>query len=135
MQVIIYTNENGNVSVCYPTGELPIEDVLVKDCPDHAIIVDDANLPQGKDEFFNAWRLVGSTVSINLAAAKELTKDRLRMEREPLLAEQDILFQRALESNLPTTTIVVEKQRLRDITTLADQATTLTELKELKAGA
>jgi hypothetical protein len=75
------------------------------------------------------------TIVINFTKAKSITKNRLRAERAPLLQAQDVAFQRALESNLPTTTIVAEKQRLRDITTLADQATTLTELKELKAGA
>jgi len=53
-QVIIYTNENGNVSVCYPTGELPIEEVLVKDCPEGAIIIDESSLPVD-NEYFNAW--------------------------------------------------------------------------------
>jgi len=61
-QVIIYTNDNGGVSVCIPTGELPIEQVLAKDCPAGAIIVDDSTLPT---EYFNAWELVNSTVVIN----------------------------------------------------------------------
>ena len=59
-QVIVYTNENGNVSVCYPSGELPIEDVLEKDCPEGAIIIDADTLPQDDGVFFNAWRLVGA---------------------------------------------------------------------------
>jgi len=42
---------------------------------------------------------------------------------------------RATEANQDTTAIVAEKQRLRDITQLADQATTLDELKAIKAGA
>jgi hypothetical protein len=53
----------------------------------------------------------------------------LRQERKSLLAEQDVLYQRALESNADTLSIVAEKQRLRDITNLADAATTLDELK------
>jgi hypothetical protein len=69
-QVIVYTNDNGNVSVCYPSGELPIEDVLAKDCPEGAMIIDADNLPQGDDDFFDAWRLVDGVVVVNLAAAK-----------------------------------------------------------------
>jgi len=61
-QVIIYTNDNGGVSVCTPTGELPIEQVLTKDCPAGAIIVDDSILP---NEYFNAWELVNGTVVVN----------------------------------------------------------------------
>jgi hypothetical protein len=42
------------------------------------------------------------------------------------------LFQRALETGADTAAIVAEKQRLRDITGLADTATTLEELKALE---
>ena len=72
-------------------------------------------------------------ITINFDKAKAITKDRLRAERTPLLQAQDVAFQRALESGADTTAIVAEKQRLRDITQLADQATTLDELKTLKA--
>ena len=72
-------------------------------------------------------------ITINFDKAVELTKKRLRAERTPLLASQDVAFQRALESGADTTAIVAEKQRLRDITTLADQATTLDELKKIQA--
>ena len=70
-------------------------------------------------------------ITINMNKAKAITKARLRAEREPLLAAQDVAFQRALESSADTTAIVVEKQRLRDITKLADAATTLDELKSI----
>jgi hypothetical protein len=73
-------------------------------------------------------------ITINLDKAKEITKERLRAERTPLLQAQDVAFQRALEEGADTAAIVAEKQRLRDITDLADQAETLDELKALKAG-
>lgn len=71
-------------------------------------------------------------ITINLDKAKSITKDKLRAERTPLLQAQDVAFQRALESGADTSAIVAEKQRLRDITTLADQATTLEELKAIE---
>ena len=74
-------------------------------------------------------------ITINLDKAKEITKERLREEREPLLAAQDVAFQRALETGADTSSIVAEKQRLRDIANLVDSATMLDELKALKAGA
>lgn len=132
-QVIIHTNNNGRVSMTIPTGELPIEQVLVKDCPTGAIIVNSDTLPNEHNEFFNAWELNGSTVTVNKSKAVEITKQRLRKEREPLLAAQDVLFQRALENNADTTAIVAEKQRLRDITDLATTALTLEQLKALTA--
>ena len=131
MQVIVFTNSDGSVSVCYPTGELTIEEVQAKDTPEGSVIVENDSLPNEHSEFFNAWELSGSTVSVNMDKAKELTKARLRIEREPLLAAQDVAFQRALESNSDTSSIVAEKQRLRDITKLADAATTLDELKAI----
>jgi len=70
---------------------------------------------------------MGIIVDIN--KAKEITKDRLREERKPLLEAQDVAFQRALESNADTSAIVAEKQRLRDITNQVDTMTTVEELK------
>jgi len=134
MKVIIYKNANENVLVCYPTGELPIENVLKKDCPEGAFIIDSSELPEEHNEFFNAWKLDNNNkVFVDINKAKEITKDRLRVERKPLLEVQDIAFQRALESNADTSAIVAEKQRLRDITTLVDTANTVEELKALEA--
>jgi hypothetical protein len=70
-------------------------------------------------------------ITINLDKAKSITKDRLRAERTPLLQAQDVAFQRALEEGSDTSLIVAEKQRLRDITKLVDEASTLQELKQV----
>ena len=70
-QVIIYTNSTNGVSVCVPTGELPIKEVLAKDCPAGAIIVDDSTLPQGDDAlFFDAWKLNGTEVTVDFPTAQ-----------------------------------------------------------------
>ena len=63
-QIIIFTNDNGGVSVTVPTGELPIEEVLAKDCPVGAIIVDDSELPTD-NTYFNAWELIDGKVVVN----------------------------------------------------------------------
>jgi hypothetical protein len=132
-QAIIFTNDNGGVSVCIPTGELPIEQVKDKDTPAGSIIVNTSDLPNQYNDFFNAWELNGSTVTVNKSKAVEITKKRLRAERTPLLAAQDVLFQRALETNADTTAIVAEKERLRDITDLATTSLTLEQLRALTA--
>jgi hypothetical protein len=131
-QVIIHSNDNGGVSVTVPTGEISIEAVLAKDCPKGAMIVEQSSLPNQHNDFFDCWELVDGKVEVSLAKAVEITKKRLRSEREPLLAAQDVAFQRALESGADTSAIVAEKQRLRDITNFS--ATTLDELRSLKAG-
>jgi len=71
-------------------------------------------------------------ITINLTKAKDITKDRLRADRKPLLEAQDILFMKAQESGADTTDIVAEKQRLRDITKQVDSCKTTDELKALK---
>jgi hypothetical protein len=131
-QVIIFTNDNGGVSVCIPTGEISIEAVQAKDTPAGSIIVDQDTLPNSDNDFFDAWELIDDKVEVSLAKATEITKKRLRSEREPLLQAQDVAFQRALEAGLPTTAIVAEKQRLRDVTSLADAETTLEGLRAIK---
>lgn len=133
-QVIIYTNDEGNLSVCMPSGELPIEQVLAKDCPASAnpIIVDKASLPWSDEDYRNSWEQSGNKVVVNFQKAIEQTKERLRFERKPLLESLDVQFQRALETGADTTSIVAEKQRLRDITQLTDAATTLDELRSIK---
>jgi hypothetical protein len=130
-QVIIFTNSNGGVSVCIPTGELDIHAVKAKDTPSTSIIVQDSELPQADNDFFNAWELVDGVVTVNLDKAKELTRSRLRAEREPLLAAQDVLYMRATEAGADTTAIVAEKQRLRDVTGLVDGCTSTAELRAL----
>jgi uncharacterized protein YdaT len=72
-------------------------------------------------------------ITINLSKAKEITKERLRGERKPLLEAQDVLFMKAQEDGADTSAIVTEKNRLRDITKLADSASTTDELKLIGA--
>ena len=68
-------------------------------------------------------------ITIDIEKAKEIVKEKLRLDRKPLLEAQDVLFQRALETGADTTDIVAEKQRLRDITNDVDAMTTEEELK------
>jgi len=68
-------------------------------------------------------------VTVNFTKAQNITKDRLREERKPLLEAQDIAYMKAQEAGEDITAIVTEKQRLRDITNTVDSMTTLDELK------
>ena len=83
-QAIIFVNEAGGVSVCTPTGELPIEQVLIKDCPTGAIIVDVASLPS-ESEYFNAWELVNGKVVIN-----ETKKQAIIDAKQALVAKKEL---------------------------------------------
>jgi len=68
-------------------------------------------------------------ITVNITKAKAITKDRLRVDRKPLLEAQDVLFMKAQEAGSSTTAIVTEKQRLRDITNQVDSMTTTDQLK------
>ena len=68
-------------------------------------------------------------MQVNFSKAQDITKDRLRVDRKPLLEAQDVLFMRAQEAGSDTSAIVTEKQRLRDITNQVDSMTTLDQLK------
>jgi len=134
-KVIVFTNENGGVSVCMPSNELPVEFIQGKDIPAgvQSFIIDASTLPETDNDFFSAWEQTNGVVSVNLTKAKEVTRQRLRVERVLLLAAQDVAFQRAIETGADTSAIVAEKQRLRDITKLPDACKTLDELRSIKA--
>ena len=52
--------------------------------------------------------------NIDMAKAKELHKDKIRLAREEKFKELDIEFQKALETGASTTDIVAKKNALRD---------------------
>lgn len=74
-------------------------------------------------------------IVINNEKAIEIAKEKIRVIREPKFKQLDLDFQRALETGSDTTLIVQEKQKLRDLTDLADDKTVeelLVILKELE---
>jgi len=68
-------------------------------------------------------------IQVNINKAKDITKDRLRVERTPKLEALDVQFQRALEAGSDTTDIVNKKQQLRDAPAQVDSMTTVEQLK------
>lgn len=62
-------------------------------------------------------------IKINQDKAIETAKEKIRAIREPKFKQLDLDFQRALETGSDTTLIVQEKQRLRDLTDLANDKT------------
>ena len=70
-------------------------------------------------------------ITINMAKARNIHREKMRAARTPLLAALDIAFQRALEQNANTATIVAQKQALRDVTSdpAIEAAQTVEELK------
>lgn len=115
------------------TEQQYVEFIVNKDVPAGATnvrIIQDHEVPTDRS-FRNAWK---HDFSLDMDKAVEITKDRLREERQPLLEDLDVQFMRAQEQGLPTAEIVAEKQRLRDITTIPNASMTPEQLKAIKAG-
>lgn len=55
-------------------------------------------------------------IKINQDKAIEVAKDKIRAIREPMFKKLDLDFQRALENGSDASTIIAEKQKLRDLT-------------------
>jgi L-rhamnose isomerase len=68
-------------------------------------------------------------ITINFTKAQEITKDRLRTERKPLLESLDVVMLRNLNNPATLAEIEAKKQALRDATNQVDTMTTLDELK------
>ena len=75
-------------------------------------------------------------IKINQDKAIEIAKEKIRAIREPKFKQLDLDFQRVLETGSDTTLIVQEKQKLRDLTDLANDKTVeelLSILESLKS--
>ena len=73
-----------------------------------------------------------SIIKTDMAKAKEIHKEKIRIARAPKLIELDVEFQRALETGASTTDIVAKKQALRDAPANSS-ITSATSEAELKA--
>ena len=127
-EVIISQNEAGGVAITSPSGEFTAEEILAKGGLGKFARITSTTLLPEHPEFTDAWEIYAKSVTVNFSKAQEITKNRLRREREPLLATQDVLFMKAQETGADTKAIVAEKNRLRDVTKLADSASTLDDL-------
>lgn len=88
---------------------------------DWLVVAEGITLPVSR-EWRGAWTWTTDDPVIDICPTKavEVTKERLRRERAPLLAELDVAYIRALEAGNPAA-VVAEKQRLRDITARVDE--------------
>ena len=80
-----------------------------------SIAAEDATVPSDR-HFRNAWTLSGSTITEDVTAAKVIFKDKIGEVRSPLLAEEDVVYMKALESSDSSAQAasVTKKKALRD---------------------
>tara|TARA_B100001939_G_scaffold337492_1_gene341899 strand:+ start:1196 stop:1438 length:243 start_codon:yes stop_codon:yes gene_type:complete len=68
-------------------------------------------------------------ITIDITKAKEVWKNKIRDARKPALEKLDIDFIKAQETDSDTTTIVSNKNTLRNLPSQVDTATTVDEIK------
>ena len=68
-------------------------------------------------------------IIIDIPKAKDIWKNKIREARKSALEKLDVDFMRATEQGNDTTTIVADKQTLRDLPSQVDTATTTDEIK------
>jgi len=68
-------------------------------------------------------------ITIDIPKAKEIWKDKIRIARKPALEKLDVDFMRANETGADTSTIVADKQTLRDLPAQVETATTTEQIK------
>lgn len=108
------------------------EQVLASIDPTYnARIFDESEFPAHLGEL-PFWKYDGVSIQYDLEMYREAVRNRLRSERQPLLEKLDVAFMMALEEGASTQEIILEKKRLRDITSLADTVNTIDELRSLK---
>ena len=125
---IFYTNDKNQIVQLHPAPEYisqfdsedeAIAAIIAKDIPadkqSSAIIINKSQVPDRK--FRDSWKQESSSVVEDMAKARAIHMDRIRVYRNAELAKEDINYQIALEqdNNSKKNSVASKKQMLRDI--------------------
>jgi hypothetical protein len=131
---IIYTNNEGGISVIHPTGELSIEEVAAKDVPEgvaYEIVEDDA-IPSDRT-FRGAWVMGDCCVEHDLDKCKAIGHDKRRAARAEEFAPLDEVIAKQIPGNDPAE-VEAERQLVRDkYVAVQDQIDAAASPDEIKA--
>ena len=92
-----------------------------------------ATVPSDR-HFRNAWTLSGTTITEDLATAKNIFKDKIREVRKPLLEAEDVAYMKAMEADDSSakSASVTKKTNLRNAPA-ASAITNASSISALKA--
>jgi hypothetical protein len=68
-------------------------------------------------------------IFVNIDKAKDVWKEKIRTARKPVLEKLDVDFIKAQEAGTSTTSIVADKNTLRDLPSQVDTANSIEEIK------
>lgn len=132
MQCILLKTTEG-VDIIYPVAR-SIEDIILLELPQDSVysIVDKDTIPLTR-VFRRAWTYQEGQLVVDLDLAKGIQRDRWRAARTPKLAQLDLDYMRALETNdaVKMVEIVTKKQALRDVTETDLSGITVAELESI----
>ena len=99
---------------------------------DGKTITSPSSMPSDRS-FRGAWKIEGTVISEDLAAAKEIFKNKIREVRQPLLEAEDVVWMKAAEADDADAKAasVTKKTNLRNAPAASaiTNAKTITELK------
>jgi antitoxin component of MazEF toxin-antitoxin module len=70
-------------------------------------------------------------ITIDISKAKDIWKNKIRIARKSALEKLDVDFAKAQEDEIDTTSIVSDKNTLRDLPEQVDTTTTTDEIKNV----
>lgn len=143
-KIIVY-QVNGSIpgtDIIYPAGETPIEEYIKKYLPilipptaEKYIVMTNRQYNTYDHDFHKTFEIIDSIIQVNIPAARDIIREKLRPLRDAKFAPLDVAFMRAVERGDvdKQKEIAAEKQKLRDITThpAIENATTVEELSKL----
>lgn len=118
MTAYVIERGDGGVSIMHTTGDVQTEiSKWERASNTTAVSVRQAGALPDRT-FRNAWKVNGAAVEIDMAKARDIHRDRLRLERGPLLEALDVEVLRAVETDdrAKIADIAAQKKALRDAT-------------------
>lgn len=132
MKVIVWSQQDGSLAVCIPSGHVPIEEVIQKDIPADIQYqineIEDLPLALG-DPLFAAVRLNNGKFEINLDAAREITRKIINQKATVELQQRNLNEALGITNNINNTTWSENLQAKRNSVDTA----TLEQLRDLLA--
>ena len=128
MNKVLLVKDGNDVVVKVPCSESDLA-ALANTVP-NCRVVDVDSLPKDR-EFRDAWTMEGK---IDLAKAKEIWKNKIRVVRDMRLQELDVKWMKAMEKGEVkiAQSIAADKQVLRDVTE-REELTKASSVEEIKA--
>lgn len=132
-RIIVYTNDNGTLSIISPNPSIESQTIIDKLPPSvtDATVLTYNDLP---NEYYNSWELVSGEVVINLARAKIEHKSILQAQANELLIQLNEFMTKVVAANKDPSSVNARIDYLRTVhlNPLIDSAADLNALRAIQ---